>query len=64
MAVIILYKDKSSQVAVVTTHLFSIPLQFSVGDVKYQPVGRADSMCLKDHDELQEFSRILMSTIG
>ena len=34
MAVVILYKDKSAHVAVASTHLPSIPLQLSVGDVK------------------------------
>ena len=63
MAVIILYKDKSAQVAVASTHLAAIPLQCSVGDVKYQFVSRADSMSLKDPAELQLFARILVSTI-
>jgi hypothetical protein len=64
MAVVILYKDKSAQVAVASTHLPSIPLQLSVGDVKYQFVSRADSMSLKDPDDLQEFARILVSTMN
>ena len=63
MAVVILKKDKSAQVAVATTHHSTIPLQFSVGDVKYQFVSRADPMSLKDADELQEFAKILVSTI-
>ena len=64
MAVIILYKDKSAQVAVATTHLPTISLdESSVGDVKYQFVSRADPMSLKDADELQEFAKILVSTI-
>ena len=58
-----LYKDKSAQVAVVTTHLPSIPMNFSLGDVKYQLVGRLDSLSLKEETELQEFAKLVVSTI-
>ena len=60
MAVVILYKDKSAKMAAASTHLPSIPLQLSVGDVKYQFVSWADSISLKDPDDLQEFARILL----
>lgn len=52
MAVIMLYKDKSALVAVATTHLPSIPLQFSKGDIKYKFVDRTNVMLLNDPDKL------------
>ena len=63
MAVIVFYKDKSAQVAVATTHLPSLPLECSLGDAEYTFVHRVDSLSLKDPQELQEFARILVSTI-
>ena len=63
MAVIILFKDKSAQVAVATAHSPVVPLQGSVGEVEYKCVERLDSLSLKDPSELQEFARILVSTM-
>ena len=64
MAVIILFKDKSVQVAVATTHTPMIPIDANThGEVEYRFVERVDSISLKRPQELQLFCRILVSTM-
>ena len=66
MAVIILFKDKSTQVAVATMHKPVNPSDLhenALGEVQYKIVGRLDSMSLKVEEDLQQFARIFVSTI-
>ena len=66
MAVIILYKDKSAQVAVATMRQPvdpSILHENSIGEVNYSIVAHLDSRSLKVAEDLQHFARIFVSTI-
>ena len=64
MVVVILFKDKSAQVAIASLGDASgVPIEQSVGEVSYKFVSRIDSMSLKCREELQEFARILVSAL-
>ena len=66
MAVIILFRDKSAQVAVTSIQQPSDPCilhENSVGEVQFKIVSRLDAMSLKSEEDLQEFARIFISTL-
>ena len=66
MAVIILYKDKSAQVAVATMRQPVDPstlYENSLGEVDYSMVESLDALSLKVAEDLQHFARIFVSTI-
>ena len=63
-AVIVLYKDKTAQAAVVSKHTPTTSVEEgSMGEVSYKFVQRVDPMSLKKDKDLQDFARILVSTI-
>ena len=51
-------------VAVASSHQPSIPMEPSNGAVSYKFVGRVDALLLKNPAELQEFARLLVSTLA
>lgn len=62
VAVLVLFKAKSAQVAVASRGTPAYPLPGSVGDASYKFIERVDPMSLKDKHHFQHFSRILVST--
>ena len=63
IVVLVLFKDKSAQVASASLGDASSPVGNSIGEVSYKFVARVDSMSLKVKEELQEFARILVSAL-
>ena len=65
MAVVILYKDKSVQVAVASLQQPVDPAthENAIGTVQYTLVNRLDALSLKAAKDLQLFARIFVSTL-
>ena len=66
MAVVVLYKDKSAQLAVATIQQPSDASNLhenAIGEVHYNTVAQLDALSLKSEKDLQQFARIFVSTI-
>ena len=63
VAVLVLFKDKTAQVAVPSKESPEFPLSGSVGEATYKFVERMDPMSLKEKSDLQHFTRPLVSTM-
>lgn len=63
MPVIILFKDKTAQVLCTRCKPSQNPLENSVGEIEYNYVEKLDSSDLTNQNELQEFSKHVVSVI-
>ena len=63
MPVIVLFKDKSAQVLITRSKPSQIPVENSLGEVEYEYVEKVHSSDLTDKNELQQFSRYVISAL-